>query len=73
MRIENHTRYETAPLRELARRVAEAELDPEKRRRLTVRFKEPHHGVTSGPRPRAAPSSASIRTPSRQGGGTGPR
>lgn len=40
MRIENRTRYETAPLRELVRRVARNELDPEKRRRVTVYFKE---------------------------------
>ncbi|MGH7165483.1 MAG: hypothetical protein ACREIS_08180 [Nitrospiraceae bacterium] len=40
MKIDNQTRYATGPLRELVRRVAEVELDPEKRRRMTVHFQE---------------------------------
>ncbi|MGH7164042.1 MAG: hypothetical protein ACREIS_00785 [Nitrospiraceae bacterium] len=46
MKIVNETRYETAPLRELARRVAAEELNPAKARRMVVRFRETVRGIT---------------------------
>lgn len=46
MKIVNETRYETAALRELTRRVAAEELDPAKRRRMVVRFHESVRGIT---------------------------
>ncbi|MGH9316905.1 MAG: hypothetical protein ACRD1P_07350, partial [Thermoanaerobaculia bacterium] len=46
MKIINETRYETAPLRELARRVAAEELDSAKASRMVVRFSETVRGIT---------------------------
>lgn len=46
MRIVNESRYETAPLRAIIRRVATVELDPSKRKRVTVYIRETKRGVT---------------------------
>lgn len=48
MRITNKTKYESAPLIELARRVAEVELDPEKRKVMRVDFVQTVRGISKG-------------------------
>ena len=46
MKIRNETKYETAGLREIVRRIAEEELDAPKRRRMVLVIKETVRGVS---------------------------